>query len=406
MSKIAAETLLAKILKTDEDAIKKALILTNDYKEVECKKRGGGYRKIFIPSDHLKSVQKKINKSLLQKLREGIFFDLYGIYPGTSYVQHAQRHKNAKWVFQFDLKDAFPSVNVSSLRGILFRTFQNEMKSFESSFSLYRNISETRTIEPEEPSYFCEELVAKSVFFSLQNLMIKEGDDWSATWTFPQSEELISRLTDLIMELTTYQSILPQGTPTAPFLFYLALTEEGLFRRIHSLFPMIYPKRYRFEVSAYIDNFVISSQKPIPEEKQEKLFGLVEEFGFKVNPAKTRHQGIMHVSPLITGLRVVNENGKGKIALPKEKVRRYRGLIHRAIFEPELRPKVKGLIASLIPIYGSRKIPDEDFFAKHSRYPMEPILPSQLEKPYRKLLQKIEQEQVQHQEDLSQNTTR
>jgi hypothetical protein len=379
---ISREAILAQMLKMKEGEIRNALSQIKDYKIVKVPKRGGGHRTLYIPPDPLKKVQRRILKYLLWRMFKTYWVGVYGISRGTSYVQHAKEHKNAKWVFQFDLKDAFSSVNVSHLKKILQESFLEELDNFEFVQRELRksleDLERVREKNDEAELSFVEDFLEEweketrvSIFSStdLPELMILKEDKW----ILPKKEEIAQGLADLVLELTTYQGILPQGTPTAPFLFYLALTEGGLIEKLDSACPLILPKshdRYKFRLSVYVDNFVISAQKPIPRETQEKIFKIIEELGLKINPKKIRHQGIIHGAPLITGLRVIRENSEGKVVLPKKKVRQIRGLIHRAIFDPSLRPKVQGLIASLRPIYGI-------------------ALPPQLEKPYKKLLQKI-----------------
>ena len=108
MLSMSREAVLAKILKTDENKVKEALSLTKDYQTVKCPKRGGGYRLLCIPPEPLKKIQKRLYKHLLRKLWMECYSGFFGICKKTSYVTHAKIHKNAKWVFQFDLKDAFP----------------------------------------------------------------------------------------------------------------------------------------------------------------------------------------------------------------------------------------------------------------------------------------------------------
>ena len=373
---ISREAILSQILKLREEEIKTALSLTNenDYKIVRIPKKSGGCRILYIPPKPLKKVQRKILKCLFQKLWRTPWVGIYGIYKGTSYVKHAQEHRQAKWVFQLDLRDAFPSVDVESLREILQRRLLEEMEILECSIRVYRDASRDlkeagKACDEWEVDYYaremekCKKKISVSPFrgTALEQLMVK-GEE-------ANYEEIGQELADLIIKLTTFRGILPQGTPTAPFLFYISLAEGGLFAKVKSLFPNIIPEsqdRYQFQVSVYIDNFVISAQKPIPPKNRKELFKTIEEFGFKVNPRKTWQQAVRSGAPLITGLRIAN----GRIILPKRKVRQWRGLIHRAIFKPDLRPKVEGFVASLKPIYGSR-------------------LPPQLEKPYQKLLQQI-----------------
>ena len=343
MSDISGETVLSQILELNEEEIRTALALTRDYKVARVPKKSGGYRMLYIPPEPLKKVQKKILKCLLRKIWRTRWVGLYGICKRTSYVKHAQEHREAKWIFQFDLSNAFSSVNVLSLKEVILKGIEEEMFRFEISLSSYRNVLKQEGITDEEIDVvkrkdgfgFLIRETINSAFFPVRGLMVKEKEnEWFTQWVFPKREEIVRELTDLIMKLTTFQGILPQGTPTAPFLFYVALAEGGFFDELKSLFPAILPEsqdRYRFRISIYIDNIVISAQKPIPSGSQEKLFKIVEKFGFKVNPRKTRQQGMRFGAPLITGLRITNDKGKG-VVLPKRKIRRWRGLIHRAIF--------------------------------------------------------------------------
>jgi len=139
MLNISGEIILSQILKLGKKEIRSALSLTKEYKVVRIPKKSGGVRTVYIPPEPLKKVQKIILKCLFQKLW-GTHWGLYGITKGTSYVKHAQEHKEAKWVFQFDLKDAFPSVNVLYLKEILRKRLLKEIESFKHFIGLYRHI--------------------------------------------------------------------------------------------------------------------------------------------------------------------------------------------------------------------------------------------------------------------------
>lgn len=381
MLDLSQEAILAKILRTEENEIKEALTLINDYKIVRIPKKKG-HRTVYIPPEPLKKIQKKINKYLFRKIWDVGYGGLFGIYPGTSYIAHAKQHRNAQWFFQFDLEDAFPSINISTLKEIVHQKIYNAMINFE--FEVERAKRLMRIYPEVQNGNIFFKVIKNSAFFSLMNLMVfEENRELSRfcppfyMWIFPQREKIVRDLTDLIIKLTSYQGILPQGTPTAPFLFYIYLVEKRLLAELQSICPLFYPEsqdRYNFQISVYIDNFVISGQKPIPKRNQEELLRVIEKFDFKVNSDKTRHRGIIHGAPLITGLRITNDNNQErKVVLPKRKIRQWRGLIYRAIFEPSLRPKVNGLIASLKPIYSAN-------------------LPPQIKKPYQKLLRVIEEE--------------
>jgi hypothetical protein len=284
----------------------KALKFANDYKEIKIPKKKGGFRTISIPSEKLKKTQREI-LIFLKKIFPEWYCEVQGLYRG-SFIEHARYHSNSRFIFQFDLKDAFPSVNAERLRKILYQRIQA--------------ISET-TLEAEY-------------------------------------------LTDLIISLTTYKGVLPQGAPTSPFLFYIFLLETGIFEKLYRI-------NQNFKISCYVDGFVISSQKPIPGEMRGKIIKTVEGLRLKVNEKKIFYRDCRQGCPMITGLRI---DGKGKVSLPKRKIRKWRGIIHRAALETDpftkeyLRRKVEGFISSMRPIYGEN-------------------LPPQIEKPYQLFQSKL-----------------
>ena len=89
------------------------------YKEVKIYKRRGEYRNIFIPSPELKILQRKI----LGFFYRALYFcgrkRIYGSRKGSSYIDHALVHSESRWIFQFDIKNAFPSVSIGLLRKTL-----------------------------------------------------------------------------------------------------------------------------------------------------------------------------------------------------------------------------------------------------------------------------------------------
>ena len=333
------EIILARILRVSKEEIKTALTETEKYQIVKRPKKKGGYRTIYIPSKPLKKLQKMILKRLLHKIQSIWHHRVYGLSPGASYVDHAYRHREAKWIFQFDLADAFPSTNISLIEKMLVCEFRQELAKLERLL--------------EEKTYYSEKL--KRVEKELESLDKVD------------KEKIAQELTDLVIKLTTFQGILPQGTPTAPFLFCLALIESGVLIEILKLCPGIYPEsqdNYNFQIGIYVDNFVISAQKPIPDKTQKAIFEALKKLGFKINTKKIHHQRVIHGTSMITGLRIVD----GKVGLSKRKIRQLRGLINKAV-DPSLalEKKVEGVIASLKPIYGER-------------------LPLQLLKPYQRFL--------------------
>ena len=207
-------------------------------------------------------------------------------------MDHALVHSGNRWIFQFDIKNAFPSVDIKFLRRILERQIE------------------------EQP-------------------------------------------VDLILKITTHKQGLPQGAPTSPFLFYLFLLGSGLFRNLQHF-------SYERSFSCYVDDFVLSSNSLISESLQEQLLKIVERYGFVINQRKTTLHDCRHGAVIVAGISI---DGTGKIRLPQKTIKRWRGLIFKAIYSNDLvlEKRIQGFISSLKPVYGKK-------------------IPSQISKPYNKLL--------------------
>jgi len=266
-----------------EEELNSVLLLANDYKEIKIPKRNGETRIIHIPNPELKKFQKKILRFLKRFFCDDFSFGLNC----RSCYQHAEFHCDSRFVFQFDLKNAFHSVSLNLLKKI---------------------VSERLDCYPK---------------------------------ALPQRKYLA----DWIIKLTTYKGILPQGTPTSPLLFSIVLNRLWL-----EIAGLCLPD---WKVSCYVDGFVISGKKPLPEKKKEEIFSAVKRFGFQANPEKTREIDCRQGAPLICGLRV--DGMKKRVILPKKIIRKWRGLIYLSANNPfdwKLKNKVEGFIGSIEHIYG------------------------------------------------------
>ncbi|MDD5569154.1 MAG: reverse transcriptase domain-containing protein [Candidatus Pacebacteria bacterium] len=269
------------------------------YKEARIPKKAGGFRSIFIPAPELKLIQRKIILRFLKKLIEGdrlikinenTVVSWYNprIY-NESYARHAKLHSDSRFIFQFDIKDAFPSVSSARVREAVFKLM-----------SYYPGI---------------------------------EIDD--------QAE-----LADVIAELTTFKGILPQGAPTSPLLFFIVIISSGLYEKIFSL---CCPE---WIVSFYVDNFAVSGKEPVPEELKARILKCVSAAGFAVNEEKTRQTDSRQGVPLVTGIRVDGIKKRislPKKAVRRWRGIIYRAARTK---DPHLIKKAQGLVASLRPIYG------------------------------------------------------
>jgi len=300
------------------EELKNALSLKENYKEVKIPKKKGDYRTIFVPSPELRRIQRKI----LRYLQKIVIFrraNIHGLSPGGSYVEHAMLHKGSRWIFKFDLKDAFPSANIADIRTALSHKILGTVRLRENTIENAKMIANARA--------------------------------------------------DLIIKLTTLRGKLPQGAPTSPFLFYILLTYTiireserwGTHISLNGLFHRLLAIRPRgFLMSCYVDGFVISGNRLITSKIQEKILKAVQVTGFEINPEKTTLLDCRQGAVLICGLIV---DGKRKASLSKKTVRKWRGIIYRIAREIEdtseinkdlLKEiqRVQGFIASLKPIYG------------------------------------------------------
>ena len=339
--------------------------VAQNYKVVGIPKKEGT-RIIFIPNDQLKKIQQIILKQIFRKTYKSWYSKIHGLYTGSN-VMHACEHKDSRYVFQFDIKDAFPSVNVESLRKILFEKFARELEWFRpyvDNYNYYFADSEamknSEDILWEEYKECTNEelrLAWKDVKYSSYYHIIGRPENLDV-------EKTARELADLVIRLTTYRGILPQGTSTAPFLFYIYLSYFLFGRELNSEWSWMI-LREKCKLSCYVDGFVISSDEPISPEFRKKILEGIEDMGLEINKSKTRYQDCRNGAVMITGIVV---DGTGKVRLSKKTIKKWRGTIHRAMVtrDPELIKRVEGFMAYIQSVYGKN-------------------IPAQIAKPYLKL---------------------
>ncbi|MDI6892930.1 MAG: reverse transcriptase domain-containing protein, partial [Actinomycetota bacterium] len=84
------------------------------YRKFSIPKRGKGIRKIQQPHAELMALQRKILPYLEDNYPPTKM--VYGFIPGKNIVGAAEKHLEAKILFNIDLKDAFTSVNLDHLK--------------------------------------------------------------------------------------------------------------------------------------------------------------------------------------------------------------------------------------------------------------------------------------------------
>lgn len=316
--------------------------LIKRYKKIKIPKKGG-YRLLHIPPEELKKAQTAIHKFFKEIMDWDRFITIFGLTKGC-YVGHANRHSKSRFIWQADIKDAFPSVTIDQLRRVILEEISK--KPFEDfdidiQMELFEKISEKAERRIND----------------------------------------LGKLTEEIIKLTTYKNILPQGAPTSPFLFYLVLEE---------FFGKLYNACHPWKISMYVDNIVVSGNKPIPESLQKEITEIFKKAGFKLNKRKTRHQDTRNGAVRICGLMV---DGTGRVILSKRTIKKWRGIICRACYNPknkELAGKIDGFLSSLKPIYGRVDENLEDI--GDALFPRDYVLklehiPPQIRKPLKKYLE-------------------
>lgn len=259
------------------------------YQKKAIAKKSGGVRTIYSPNQKLKRVQEKLNVFFY---RWKIDSRQFGCRPEGSPVKNAKHHvwftseestgRVPRWTLQLDLKDAFPSVTSGLLRGMFWKLILEDS-------SLDKQVA----------------------------------------------EEVVT----FLVKLTTHNARLPQGAPTSPYLFNLALVHGGVIARI----DQVCGKGKKFSV--YVDDITVSSlKKEITWDFATRLIEAIEECGWlKVNRSKTRRNNIRCGAHRITGVSLgrakmaskpwrfkTSKIYRYKIALSQKTFNRYRGLIFRA----------------------------------------------------------------------------
>ena len=80
-------------------------------------KKDGGKRKLLIPNNYLKSIQKNILNNVLNGLRVSNYVKSY--LKGVSLVDNAKEHINKKIILKLDIKDFFNSIDFEALYKVL-----------------------------------------------------------------------------------------------------------------------------------------------------------------------------------------------------------------------------------------------------------------------------------------------
>jgi hypothetical protein len=89
------------------------------YKTVFINKRSGGKRKLSIPNDDLKGIQRQLGKYLRAQIGNKVHTCANAYVHGRGTVANARPHLGGSVLLKLDIKDFFPSIQKDQLHGIL-----------------------------------------------------------------------------------------------------------------------------------------------------------------------------------------------------------------------------------------------------------------------------------------------
>jgi hypothetical protein len=241
---------------------------TNHYYTFEIPKKSGGKRKISAPKRKLKYLQLWMLNNILNRIPVSDF--THGFVSQRSIVSNAIPHVGADIVINIDLKDFFPTIDYSRVKGLMKALGYSEQ--IATVFALLCTQAEIETVQMDGVTYYVQ----------------------------------------------TGKRFLPQGSPASPAISNLIAYR--LDRKVQGL-----AKKVNFTYTRYADDLTFSTAKENEKNISKLLYFLkkiIEEEGFTIHPEKTH---IMRKGSLqkVTGI-VVNE----KPNVERNQLRKFRSLLH------------------------------------------------------------------------------
>ncbi|WP_027360923.1 reverse transcriptase family protein [Halodesulfovibrio aestuarii] len=257
-----------------------------NYSLFSIRKRSGGRRFIHAVTGELFYLQRYINKEILQKIEP--HHSSYAFHSGKGIRDCAEVHCGAKWLFQFDLRDFFYSINEPSVYKIFRQAGYPKLLSFE----LARLCTTTHL-----PA-------AKRKYLNFSPTR------WGSENDYPYPKD----------EHGQTLGVLPQGAPTSPALSNLVAKE--LDKYIEQ-----YADEHNLSYTRYADDITLSAVELPSKMSAHKIRydvnGLIYKAGFRANKKKTRIAG-PGAKKLVLGLLVDGHTPR----LSRETVKRLDRLLH------------------------------------------------------------------------------
>lgn len=253
------------------------------YKEFSIKKKNGGERIILSPNPSLKLIQRTLNfiLSLIYEPREYVT----GFVKNRNIVENAKLHVGKKYVFNIDLENFFPSIELHRVKAVL-----------------------------KLPPFDLKDDKREKLAFLMANLCCHVEDN---------EKEILPKYTNkngsidatYLDELKT-RAFLPQGAPTSPVLSNIIC--QKLDRRLNGL-----AKKTGAKYSRYADDITFSCDADVFNKAfKTEMRRIVTDQNFIINESKVRLKGIGYKQE-VTGL-TVNE----KVNVSKKYVRDVRAMLN------------------------------------------------------------------------------
>lgn len=236
-----------------------------NYRMFAIQKRSGGRRHIHAVTGELFKAQQFINSEILQKLKPHPAS--FAFHPDGGIRSCASEHCGARWLFQFDLKNFFYSINEADVYDIFVGIGYRPLLAFE----LARICTTLRL-----PKYLKHYI--------------------------KQNEKLNNY--KFYVDPSRRMGVLPQGAPTSPMLSNLAARnlDEDL---------SVFSTQHGFVYTRYADDITLSAGKNLPEGLSiggvhRAVIDIIKTNGFQENVSKTRVAG-PGSKKLVLGLLVDGE---------------------------------------------------------------------------------------------------
>ena len=272
---------LSKITNTNYLVLRKTIMRRRElanYRMFSIKKRSGGWRYIHQVNKELFKVQQFINSEILQKIQPHPAS--FAFHSNGGIKRCALKHCGARWLFQYDLKDFFYTINEKNVYDI----FHNQGYRSLLAFELAKICTTTRLPK------------------CLQKYITSHA--YCVNYKFYDNHML---------------GILPQGAPTSPMLSNLATFKlDTLLTNLAKKHDLVYTR--------YADDITFSTYLDKRKEKfkiHRDIIKTIIESGFIINNKKTRIAG-PGARKIVLGLLVDGDRPR----IPKETYKRIERLLY------------------------------------------------------------------------------